>query len=144
MQNLHSVLSLVNYIDHQPVHVVRICDDVTGEYNQVAIVENCLTSLDLVDRPELIGQPVRVAKADYNVIDAHEFPIRTTEDLYTLGQEYISFIRNYVGELSFDEASGSIEFLETVTKSIVDEDDNWIGEGEFKIVNVLLEPAKDE
>lgn len=143
MRTLHSVLSLVNYIDHNPVHVARICDDVTGDFNQVAIAENFLTGLDLIDRSELIGSPATVAKRKYKVIDAQEYPIKDFVDVVTLSEDAIDFFREGL-ELDLSECEGSIQFLEKVKDSVIDENNNWIGEGDYSIVSVLLEPDKDE
>ncbi len=82
MRDLHNVLSFVAYRNNEPVTLAKISDDVTGEYNQVAIAEHCLTCLpDVFVREDLVGLKAKVAKADYKIIDALEFGIHSVDDL---------------------------------------------------------------
>jgi len=61
----------------------------------------------------------------------------------TLSEDAIDFFREGL-ELDLSECEGSIQFLEKVKDSVIDENNNWIGEGDYSIVSVLLEPDKDE
>lgn len=140
MRDLHNVLSFVAYRNNDPVTLAKISDDVTGEYNQVAIAEYCLTALpDLFVREDLVGLKATVAKADYKIIDALEFGLHSVDDLRNILGEMVSLARYEEPDPS--EAEAALNFISKLTKELVDDNEEWKDhETDFSLVSILLEP----